>query len=453
MPFLVFIIAAILLVWGTLLLFRGSLLAGCAAFLVVGCSLNDYFFKFDAGPITLTLDRLFLAALVGGYVVQRLLGRIEPKPLGTGDWLLVLLLGFLTVSMLTGDEVSAGKEYVPPFWRLLSGYLMPATVYWIARQSALTSRRVWSVLAVLAGFGLYLSVTGLLEAAQMWSLVFPRHIADPKLGLHFGRARGPMLQAVSFGSYVTVCLLSLWLWRRRLGRWMQLLVVATIPLFLAAIYFSYTRTVWLGAALAVFVVLGLTLHRSWRPLVLAVMLCAVLTGAVFKANSFLSFEREYSAADTRDSAYLRACFAYVSWQMFLDSPVVGCGLGRFMEAKLPYLSDRSTSLRLESIRGLVHHNHYLSLLTETGLIGLGLFLAVIIFWARTACQLVRDPESPDWVRSVGILFLGAICVFFFQWMGHELSYSPVDHSLLFLLAGMTVGLRQRALPESDLQSA
>ena len=87
---------------------------------------------------------------------------------------------------------------------------------------------------------------------------------------------------------------------------------------------------------------------------------------------------------------MRESFAYVSWQMFWDRPIWGCGFGHFYEEKLPYLSDRRTPLKLEEIRDYIHHNTYLSLLTETGVIGLGLFLAVLACWIRVGWQLTRD---------------------------------------------------------------
>lgn len=454
MTFIALIAALALCVWGVVYALRGSLLAGVVAYLLVACCFNEYFFKFDVGPVTLTLDRLLLAALVAVYGFRRCLAWIHPsltagdlavdRRLSKSDVALFGLIGFLILSLFWGEEMGGHRGEVPPFWRLLAGYLTPAVIYWIARRSRLTERRVAAVLAALAGFGLYLSLTGLLETAGAWSLVFPRHIADPKLGLHFGRARGPMLQSVSYGTFVAVCLLSAWIWRVRRGRAGQLVVAIVLPLFPAAVYFSYTRSVWLGAVLALFVVLGLTLHRSWRKWVLGGMIATALLLAVLKSDSFLSFRREYSAGATRDSAYLRISFAYVSWQMFRDRPLTGCGFGRFAQTKLPYLSDRSTEMPLEKIRPLVHHNHYLSLLTESGIIGLGLFLTVVALWVRNAWQMYRYPQTPPWIRGVCALFLGSLCVYALQWSGHELSYSPLDHSLLFLLAGITVGLRPQA---------
>jgi O-antigen ligase len=444
MPFIIAIAGLALAVWGFVFLLRGSLLHGTVVFLVAGCCFNEYLFKVDVGPISLTLERIVLALLCIAYAVQRCLGHTDPKKLQNGDVLLAGFLGVLVVSLLTGEQAAGLKGEVPPHWRFLAGYLMPAVIYWIARQSKLTERRVYGVLAALAGLGLYLSLTGMLEVAGQWSLVFPRHIADPKLGLHFGRARGPMLQSVSFGTFVYAGLFSAWFWRDRLNRLGQVAVCLVLPLFAAGIFFSYTRSVWMGAALALFVVAALTLHRSWRPLVLGGMIGAALLLVTFKSDAFLGFQREYSASETRDSASLRVSFAYVSWQMFLDRPIMGCGLGRFAQEKLPYLSDRSTAIPLERIRTLVHHNHYLSLLTETGLIGFSLFAALMCVWAVDAWKMVRHAGTPDWIRGIAVLFLAMLSVILFQWMGHELSYSPIDHSLLFLLAGMTAGLRPQA---------
>ncbi len=66
--------------------------------------------------------------------------------------------------------------------------------------------------------------------------------------------------------------------------------------------------------------------------------------------------------------------------MFLDSPILGFGFGQFPEAKWPYIDDRSTDLNLEIIRPLSHHNTYLSLLVELGLVGLTLYMLLLASW-------------------------------------------------------------------------
>jgi len=445
----IYIIALMLIaVWGAVFLARGSLLAGCLVYLLTVVVFGHSFWNLRVGPAPLTLDRLVLAGLVICYAFRWRLGRHEPKPLSAADWALgsfgvMLLLSTLRLEWKQG--LPGGEETV---MRLMIGYLMPMTIYWIARQSPLGRREVGWVYAVLVGLGVYLGVTGLLEITGQWWAVFPRHIADPTLGIHFGRARGPMVHAVSYGLVLSVCLLAVWFLQARFGRWGKLALAATVPAMLAGLYFSYTRSVWLGTGLSLLIVFALTLRGSWRPLIVGGMVSAALMLALFKADSILSFEREYGAQYTRKSVDLRGSFAYVSWRMFLDRPLTGFGFDQFPEAKLTYLADRSTELDLDGIRPYSHHCTYLSVLTDMGLLGLALYLAMLAGWATAGWQLALDRQAPDWARGFAVLMLGTLGTYACQALFHELSYTSVDHTLIFLLAGVTVGLRQKTRLES-----
>ena len=440
-----FVISIILLlaglVWGTYLCMRGSLLGGCLLLLVMTCCFGVHFFQFDAG-ITFSLDRLLVAGLVGAYVVQRKLGRTESKPLSNADYLLGGLFGVLIVSMFTHDWRTVGPDDVPVLQHLINGYLIPLAIYWVARQTTLNQRNVTWVLYVLVVFGIYLAITGILETLGVWSLVFPAYISDAGVGLHFGRARGPMVHAVSYGLYLATSLLCLWLIKDRLSKWMWIPLMLTTPLFLAAIFFTKTRSVWLGAGCAVMLVLALTLKGRVRIGVLASVVAVAAIIGLANMDKIVTPEREGSASDTRQSADMRAAFAYVSWQMFQDKPIFGFGFGQFAREKLPYLGDRSVDIQLEEIRHYVHHNTFLSILTETGLVGLFFFLAVYIAWSRNAWMLVRGENSPPWARTHGVLTLGVFAIAFWQMVGHEITFTPIDHSLIFFVAGVTTGLWQ-----------
>jgi O-antigen ligase len=436
-----YVIAAIVaLVWGIIFLTRGSLLGGCTAYLVLASCFGVYFYSFDAG-ITFSLDRIFLVVLALAFAVQWKLGQTDPKPLSKVEITLGLFLGWLVLSMITHDWRAASVGQVPVVQHLINGYLIPLALYALARNARLTESNTTSVIIALAGFGFYLSATALLETAGAWSLVFPRYIADPALGLHFGRARGPMVHSVSFGFYLGATALAAWLWRERLGRLGQLLLMLTAPIFLAAIYATKTRSVWVGFGCGLLLVLAATLQGKVRVAVIASMACAALLVGVAKFDSIMSLQREGTAADTLQSAGMRASFTYVSWQMFLDRPLAGFGFGQFADEKLPYLSDRSIDLPLEQIRGYVHHNTFLALLTETGLVGMCLYLAVLGLWSRDAWRLIRAPQAPRWAKRMAILFAGVLTIACWQMIGHEITFMPYEHALLFSLAGITTGLR------------
>jgi O-antigen ligase len=193
------------------------------------------------------------------------------------------------------------------------------------------------------------------------------------------------------------------------------------------------------------IVLFLTLKGRTRNLVLGGIAASAILVGLTQMDKISGFQREQSASETRESADMRVSFAYVSWLMFQDRPVFGFGFGRFPIDKLPYLSDRSTELHLEDIRAYVHHNTYLSLLTDTGLIGLGLFLTMFGLMGREAWRTCRG-ESPPWAKRQAALFLGATGVYSLQLLFHELSYTPLDNSLVFFLAGCAGGVApQRAI--------
>jgi O-antigen ligase len=230
-----------------------------------------------------------------------------------------------------------------------------------------------------------------------------------------------------------------YVWRSRWNRAGQLIWLAIAGVEIAAIAATYTRSVWIGTALAIVVALALSLRGAWRPLVIGALVSVALVLSVAKLDSLANLQREGSATEARESAEMRASFAYVSWQMFLDRPLFGFGFGQFYREKLPYLSDYTTELRLETIRDFIHHNTYLSLLTETGLIGLALYLTILSGFARRGWRLSRD-GNPQWMCVHGILLVGALATYAVQMMFHEVSYTAIDNSLLMLIAGIAVGL-------------
>ena len=94
---------------------------------------------------------------------------------------LIVVLG---ISTFSHDWHSSTTS--PPAVHWIFYWLMPALVYWIARQSPLderTLRRTWGALAI---FGMYLTFTGLAEAAGQWWAVFPSYISSQNTE-YFGR--------------------------------------------------------------------------------------------------------------------------------------------------------------------------------------------------------------------------------------------------------------------------
>ncbi len=432
------------LAWGTFYALRGSVLLGCLVYMVTACCFGPFFFSAEVG-LSVTIDRAVFVALVGVAIVQWRLRLMEPKPLIAADYILLAFIAWLGISTFTHDYTQTGPDETPIVQHLINGYLMPLALYFIARQSVHNEKAFTRVLVGFAIFGFYLAVTGVAEVSQQWWLVFPKYISNPEIGLHFSRARGPMLQSVSYGVYLSTCLFCLWLLRTRLqGLWWWVAAGVT-PLFLASVYLSKTRSVWVGTACGLMVILCVTLKGRVRMAVIGGMiLCGVLAG-VSKFDAILGLQREGTVQNTRKSVSMRGSFAYVSWKMFQEKPLLGYGFGQFAREKLPFLSDRSTDMHLEAIRPYVHHSTFLAVLTETGLIGLVLFLALLAAWVHASVRIVRHERAPPWVAHQGLLMLAILAMAFFQMVGHEITFTPLDNSVIYFFAGAVIGLRAKEL--------
>ena len=448
MESLAVIAAVVALIWGAVVFLRGGLLGGCLAVLLAGICFSVPFYKIELGALPLTADRLLLVLLVVQYVYWRRWGLADPKPLGKPEILLLAFLAVLVVSTFTHDWRGEENNYQPVSWLIIS-YLMPAAMYWIVRQTKYTERTILVLFGGLTILGVYLAVTTLAEYFQAWWLVFPRYIvttaAEPAEEF-VGRGRGPLLNPIANGILLTVCLGSAMMWWPRLRRPGQLALLAVTGLILTALFYTLTRSVWMGGMLALALALGLALPWSWRaPLLVFGLMAGVLLAATHWDN-LIAFKRDKAlAADkTAESVELRPILAMIAWKMFLDRPLFGCGYAQYGTEHMNYVSDRSTRLALERGRDYIPHNAALSLLTETGLVGLGLFAALLACWGIDAWRLWHDAGPPLWARQQGLLMLIALGAYLINGMFHEVSVMPMVNMTLFFLAGATAGLRSMA---------
>jgi N-acetylglucosaminyldiphosphoundecaprenol N-acetyl-beta-D-mannosaminyltransferase len=441
MPIVATILGLAVAAWGIIYARRCSLLVGCGLFIAIGYVFGHEFWNAQLGPLPVSLDRLVLISLLAALAIQWRIGRLRFSTMTGSDWTLVALLAVLMGSAATSGQVENIEGASSKWGRLLASFLLPVTLYFVARQNRV-SRREWTwLLAGFVGLGVYLAITALLEITGRWSLVFPRHIADPGLGIHFGRARGPDLNSASLGLYLTACIWCGWILLGQVTqRWQQLAIAVALPLMALGVFFTYTRSTWLGLAASGLVVFAIQIPRRWR---LPAMAAAALGGLLIVGalwSQVVGLQREGTANESEHSVDQRTSFAYVSWQMFREHPVLGVGFGRFYDRKLPYLSDRSQPFELESIRPLHHHNTLLSILTETGLVGFAMFIAVLIAWTRAGLRIVRNTDGAAWTRAQGILMLAIITNYLCSAVFHDLTLVPSQHALLFLFAAMTVNL-------------
>lgn len=427
------------LLWAGLIMLRGGIIAGCLVVLLAASCFGHAFYHIQAKPIPITSDRALLVALLVQFAAFYKLGLTDFKAWGKAEYLLIGTLSVLSFSTLAHDWTISGNQ---PAGTLLFFYGMPFVMYWLARQAMLTARDARWMLTAFAVFGVYLSLTAYAEVHNMWSFVVPSYIGSDKFPEYFGRGRGPFLNPTGAGVIITLALASALVTWTQTGRLGKVLLAGLVLIYLGGAYYTLTRTVWAGVAtaLCIIVAAGLTPKARWAMLGATCVLGAGVLAWSWDSLTHFKRDRDVSVEDMTESAELRPLLAAVSWEMFQDRPLLGCGFGHYGEQKKAYLSDRSLGLNLEKTRPYVQHNVFLALLTETGLIGAGMFVTLLTTWGLMAWRLSRNYAAPLWMRQTALVFTAFLGAYVVNGMFHDVSIVPSLHMFFFFLAGAVSGM-------------
>lgn len=431
------------LAWGLILMVRGGLVTGGLLVILTGCCFGQPFYKLALGPLPITIDRSLLMAVALQYVVLRRFGQTDPKPLVKADYLLFAFIGLLFLSTVTHDWKYHNSW---PMAQFLFLYLFPGVLYWVVRQARLTERALLAVFACGGLFAIYLCCTAIAESHGWWSLVFPAYLRSPALVEFYGRGRGPVLNPAGNGFYQGSAIAAgLMLWPRA-GRWGQFAILTLAPLLAWGVYATLTRSAWMGVGLSLLIVLGCGLPRAWRLPVMGSFAIAATVALAVSWQSVLVFKRDknLSASESLESAKLRPILARIAWNMFQDRPLFGVGFGQYLPESKPYLHDRDTDLNLEKGRRYIQHNVFLSQLTELGLAGVCLWIALLAAWGREGWRLWRNVELPLAHRQCGLWMLAILGAYLPNGMFQDVGAIPMFNALLLFGAGLTTGLAAKA---------
>jgi O-antigen ligase len=335
--------------------------------------------------------------------------------------------------------------------KLLNGYLFPFSMFFFGRQLARDEGTVRKVLVFLVWVGLYLSVTAVCEHFPVLNrLVLPPVIMDPNAGIHWGRARGPFLQAAVNGTVLGMVFpIALFLGlQERTRTALKRLCLATAGLIPVAVFFTYTRACWLG----LFVAAGIMAAYlpKFRKVLLAVLVAGTIAGAV-KWTIAASTGSGKGTERARDQAsiYYRIYLTDISWRMIQERPLFGFGLDTF-----PHISYRFfrklKGLPYFALRGLAHHNTFLVILVELGLFGLIALMLVYYYVIKNGVDDFRERSPGGTARKdQAVVFGAASAVFFLNMFFIDMRFFAFPNALFFILGGMIMGLRQsrvRGLP-------
>ncbi|TWU47913.1 O-antigen ligase family protein [Rubripirellula reticaptiva] len=443
MEFLIAMFCVASLVWLVPVLQSARLVIIAMLVLGVGTVFGPAFFAIN-GPIQISLDRVLWGAMFGVAAIGWRTGALDFPKLTRIDWMVVGIVGWFFVRTIGSGVVPDGSS---PTARWLFYIAMPAGMYAIARLVEIRQQDVRLLTMGGIGLGLYLAITAVLEVTSHHAFVFPHYIVDGEVWEFFGRGRGPLLNPSGNGFVISVGVAAASIGFVYAPRRAKLVYAAIVGVLLMGVYATLTRSAWMGGIGAVGLV-ALVYSPRWVR-VLGLMGVLLLGGASVMGlkDQLVQMKRDknLSAADAQKSMALRPLLAVVAYEMFKDKPIVGHGFGRYYCHNAPYHSDRSYELPLEIARPYNQHNVFLSVLVDTGLVGLSLFGGWIVCLIGTGWRLVREPAKKPEARFVGLILLGTMIAYFANGMFQDVLIIPMVHMFLFFLGGIAVTVRQKGV--------
>lgn len=214
----------------------------------------------------------------------------------------------------------------------------------------------------------------------------------------------PMHYVYIAGQHLCFAFATLLLWKplSQVGRstlvWLAAVAFALIGL---SILTTYVRGGWIAAFMSVLVIAFVHDRRmgfSALGLLSAVGATAVLISDAVRLRFLQLFDLGFTSNSDRWVLW------QINWQMFLDYPLLGIG---YQENELR-AKEYVLKLGLPETTFTGHaHNTYLQFLSGTGIVGLTLYLALIIWFLRLTLQTLRTSALTVHERTVLLGALGA----------------------------------------------
>jgi putative inorganic carbon (hco3(-)) transporter len=223
-----------------------------------------------------------------------------------------------------------------------------------------------------------------------------------------GRTPGPFANAMTFGGILLV-LCSLYLaiaLGAGVARRLRLAALGAAIAAFTALFFSFTRSSWVGAVVSVAVILAFLRRRWLAPFAAALVLFVILLPAPYRARVESIWNPKHMT-NVHRLQLLRGSIGIIK-----DHPIIGVGTMDLADVYRRYKPP-------DAIQIFGHmHNIFLQIAVQTGFVGLAVFCWMLFSFFRLMARNLRldlpPPERAWVVGSLGVL-AGFIVNGLFDW--------------------------------------
>ena len=385
--------------------------------------------------ITVSPDRVALVALL--IVLIRHITSVSKSPTtargGKAVGRLAFIFAGITLwSWLVHAPDAKNATFGNLTW-IMNLAVYPTLSFYVATRLHYTRPMLKRLMWFFGALGVYLAITGIAEHFDFELLVYPKYILDPGVGTHYGRSRGPFVDTISNGGMLVVGFSALCYIAASLTGVRRRVALTCAVLVVPAVYFTETRSVWLGwaAVAGTLVSLRTPLRRIATPVAGVLLVAFVLgIGSKFSLSDATLFSRRLQTVDYRLDNY------QIAWDAFKANPWFGVGYGMFFNEWRNYADLNHSRVGIGLADG--NHSTWLGILAELGLAGALPFTALVAC-AAIMCfsayrQLKRTGTESE--QQFAVVTIGLLQSFLVLSLTNDLKAMPTVNIVAFWFLGV-----------------
>jgi O-antigen ligase len=413
--------------------------------------ITQLFFYGPSGPSTFSfldntrIDRIVFVLIITWFIGLIITRRVQLPKITAIEWFMFFFLVVSSTSFIisgANNDISEGKNK----WlnAIINISYYPFITFFIMKSFTYSRKRTGFLLGVLCLIGTYLMISSFLEHYQIVKFIWPKDIINPEKGTHFGRSRGPFLDAVAMGRVLTIgfaCFVFMIVQSKGFSKW--ILTLFSI-LSVGAIYFTQTRGPWIGFGL---LLLLLSFSKTTMRKLSITIVSLIIIIALFGTIKEFSLSRGTLFSDRQNTVVDREISYLTTIKMIVDHPIVGIGFGMFNKEWSHYYHESKT----DDFGGFDgSHNTFLTMICELGFVGFSIYLLMFIslfrLCYRTYCEL---DESHSFEKNLCLITIGLALMYIASGTVSDLRWSLMVNNLVYMFFGFVASIARSLENQAD----
>ncbi len=325
--------------------------------------------------------------------------------------------------------------------------LIPYTAFFMTKN-VITLKHIRNLMWILLALSIYYNITAVAEKYHLNALIWPKYIIGVE-GEFRGRSQGPFLQAPLFGTVIGMMLpIHLYFMATVRSNAARALLVGSLIVGLAGLYFTYTRGSWLAGLAA----LGATAILN-RKVYMRFLLPAVVIGVILAVGVLGLAQDKFmkERVENENTIGSRLATAVTVFRVWRDAPVFGCGFFQYRNVREHYIEPVEIPglpvIRFVQFRHNAIHDIYLGPLAETGLVGTAMQFGIyVLIWRAFVRKFPRRSEDDEFASLLMPVLAGILVGYLVGGLAFDYRFFSVTGTLFMLSAALIDGYRNETAP-------